>query len=322
MFASRLSGMQQDIKDAVRFAWSKAWDEGDFDALRAISSEDYERVSASSGKTLSLDEFIGEIVDMRGAFPNMRTTIHRIVLNDDELAIFWRTDGTFSAPLGNVPPTGTRLETHGSNFAKLRDGKIVSEEVTWDDSALLRDLGLPSLSSAFDDEPEGTHVGDVPPPREMLKAFNKQFISGVTVVTSNDEEGNPRGLAVSAYSSVSLDPPLVLVCVQKSSSTYPALFRSSHIGINILSSEQRDTLATFASKSKNKFADLKWHRGPNGSPLIDGSSACIEVEIRERFQALTHTIFIGRVQHAETTDDAPILYKAAKFYDGRGLQEL
>ncbi|MGO1545279.1 MAG: flavin reductase [Gulosibacter sp.] len=314
--------MQQDIKDAVQYAWSQAWDHGEFAALRAISTQDYERVSVSSGRVLDFEEFIREIAEIRAAFPDMRTTIQRIVANEDELAIFWRTDGTFSAPLGNVPPTGTRLKTHGSNFARLRGGKIAAEEVTWDDSALLRDLGLPSLSSAFEDEPEGTHVGDVPPPREMLKAFNKQFISGVTVVTTNDADGNPRGLAVSAYSSVSLDPPLVLVCVQKTSSTYPSLFGSAHVGINILSSNQRATLDAFASKSADKFKDLEWHPGPNGSPLIDHSSASIEVEIKERFQALTHTIFIGRVQHAETTDDAPILYKAAKFYDGRGLVEL
>ncbi|MDJ1370878.1 flavin reductase [Gulosibacter molinativorax] len=314
--------MQQDIKDAVRHAWAKAWDEGKYTALRELVTSDYRRTSASSGRVMNLDDFINEIDEMRAAFPDMHTTIERIVANDDELAIFWRTDGTFTEPLGNVPPTGTKLQTHGSNFARIRDGKIAEEEVTWDDSALLRDLGLTSLASAFEEAPAVTPIGDALPPREGLKAFNKQFISGVTVVTTTDEEGKPRGLAVSAFSSVSLDPPLVLVCVQKTSSTYPSLFRSSHIGINALSSEQRETIGTFASKSADKFAEIDWHEGPNGSPLIDGSSASIEVEIKERFQALTHTIFIGRVQYAESTDDAPIIYKAAKFYDGRGLAEL
>lgn len=135
-------------------------------------------------------------------------------------------------------------------------------------------------------------------------------------------EGKPRGLAANAYCSVSLDPPLILVCVQKSSSTYPSLFRSSHIGINILSTAQRKTLNVFASKSQDKFAQVEWHRGPNGTPLLDTSSASIEVEIKERFQALTHTIFIGRVRHAEAVDNNPILYKAGQFFDSDGLQRL
>src|SRR5699024_12768370 len=67
------------------------------------------------------------------------------------------------------------------------------------------------------------------------------------------------------------------------------LFKADHLGINILSTGQRDTVGTFASKAADKFADLEWHAGPAGSPLIDGSSAALEAEIKERFQAKTHT---------------------------------
>src|SRR5699024_11341181 len=117
--------------------------------------------------------------------------------------------------------------------------------------------------------------------------------------------------------SVSLDPPLILVCVQKTSSTYPSLFRSGHIGVNILSTEQHETLQVFASKSQDKFANVPWHKGPNGTPLLYDSSASIEVEIKERVQALTHTIFIGRVRHAEAVDNNPILTKAGNTFEAK-----
>lgn len=314
--------MQANIKDAVAAAWSDAWDRGDFGAFEALVTPDYQRESTRSGRVSTLDEFKQEVTEVRAAFPDLVTRIDRVLVEDDALAVFWTSDGTFTQPLGTVPPTGKRVITNGSNYATLRDGLVSHERVTWDSAELLTHLGLPSLHSAFEDSDADYADESTAPPREMLKAFNKQFISGVTVVTTKDEDGKPRGLAVSAYSSVSLDPPLVLVCVQKSSSTYPSLFRSTNLGINILSSEQQDVLATFASKSADKFADITWHEAPEGSPLIDGSSASIEVEIKERFQALTHTIFIGRVHHATTTDDAPILYKAGKFFDGRGLSQL
>ena len=81
----------------------------------------------------------------------------------------------------------------------------------------------------------------------------KVFITCVTVVTTLDDD-TPRGLAVNSYASVSLEPPLVMVCIQKTSSTYPALFAATHLGINILGTEQRETIATFASKAPDKFA--------------------------------------------------------------------
>ena len=144
----------------------------------------------------------------------------------------------------------------------------------------------------------------------------------MTVVTTRDEENAPRGLAVNSYNSVSLDPPLVLVCVQKTSSTYPSLFRSKYMGINIMSRDQRDTLGVFASRDKDKFSQVEWHEGDYGSPMITNSAASIEVEIKERFQALTHTVFIGRVLSAEANESEPLIYKAGKFYDSLNLDSM
>jgi len=159
------------------------------------------------------------------------------------------------------------------------------------------------------------------PDLEALKGFNRQFVTGVTVVSTMDE-GKARGLAVNAYCSISFDPPLVMVCIQRSSSTWPALFSATHLGVNVISNKQLDVVSVFASKHPDKFSQIEWTAGPHGSPLIPGSAAMLEAEIRERFQAKTHTIFVCRVRHAQVNDVAPMVYKAGRFFDGAELTEL
>lgn len=161
----------------------------------------------------------------------------------------------------------------------------------------------------------------VAPDPDVMKQVNRQFVTGVTVVTAMDGE-TPRGLAVNAFASISLDPPTVMICVQRTSSTHDCLYGTDHLAINILSTLQLDVVTTFAGKSPDKFAGLDWAPGPFGSPLIASSSARMEVEIRERLQASTHTVFICRVVHAETTDLPALVYSAGKFFDGGVLPPL
>jgi flavin reductase (DIM6/NTAB) family NADH-FMN oxidoreductase RutF len=159
------------------------------------------------------------------------------------------------------------------------------------------------------------------PDIDTMKQVNRQFVTGVTVVTVMDGD-KPRGLAVNAFSSISLDPPTVMVCVQRTSSTYDSLFRASHLAINILSTGQVDVVNQFASKSADKFAGVDWEPNRFGSPVIAGSSAWMEAEIRERLQASTHTIFICRVVDASATDAHPMVYSAGRFFDGGALTPL
>ncbi|MDI3423600.1 flavin reductase family protein [Streptomyces luteolus] len=159
------------------------------------------------------------------------------------------------------------------------------------------------------------------PDTDVMKQVNRQFVTGVTVVTAMDGD-TPRGLAVNAFSSISLDPATVMVCVQRTSSTHDCLFRADHLAINFLSTDQLDVVGRFASKSDDKFKDLDWESGPYGSPLIARSSARMEVEIRERLQASTHTVFICRVVHASVTELPAMVYSAGKFYDGGALAPL
>lgn len=159
------------------------------------------------------------------------------------------------------------------------------------------------------------------PDLDVMKKVNRQFITGVTVVTAIDD-GKPRGLAVNAFASISLDPATVMVAVQHTSSTHDCLFRATHLAINILSTDQLDVVNRFAVKSDDKFAELDWEPGPFGSPLIARSAALMEVEIRERLRASTHTVFMCRVVHADVSDRDAMIYSAGKFFDGGTLAPL
>lgn len=146
-----------------------------------------------------------------------------------------------------------------------------------------------------------------------VREVHRRFVTGVTVVTAMDGDV-PRGLAVNAFCSVSLDPPVVMVCVQTTSSTYPALVRADHLGINILAADQLAVAGVFASKSTDKFAELEWSPARHGSPLLAGSAASVEVEIGERLRAATHTVFVGRIVQAEHRDADPLIYRSGKFF--------
>jgi flavin reductase (DIM6/NTAB) family NADH-FMN oxidoreductase RutF len=159
------------------------------------------------------------------------------------------------------------------------------------------------------------------PEADLMKQVNRRFVTGVTVVTTMVDDV-PKGLAVNAFANISLDPPIVMVAIQRTSSTHDPLFRASHLAINILSTAQLDVVNRFATKSADKFAGLDWHPGPHGSPLLEGSSAQMEVEIRERLQASTHTVFVCRVLGASVGEIAPMIYKSGKFFDGAELKPL
>jgi steroid delta-isomerase-like uncharacterized protein len=312
--------MQQTLEPLITSAWLAAWDKGDLDALDGLVAADYTRTSKATGATVDIAGLKAEIAVVREAFPDLRTTIDDIVEGEETVAVFWTSTGTHTHEYLGVPATGLTVQTRGSNILILRDGKITKETVTWDGSELLAGLGIRALRGiATPDVGDGRDFPELD--ADLMKAFNRQFITGVTVVTTKEGE-TPKGLAANSYCSVSIEPPLVLVCVQKTSSTYPALFSSSHLGINILGAGQKDTVRVFASKSPDKFAELDWHEGPKGSPLLDGSAASLEAEIQERFQAKTHTVFICRVRHAEIANTAPMVYKAGHFYDGADLTEL
>lgn len=149
-----------------------------------------------------------------------------------------------------------------------------------------------------------------------LKAAHRNYPTGVTVITVM-RDGQPYGLAVNAFSSVSLEPPTVLFCVNESSKTHVHLVESTHVGINILGHQQEDVASVFASSGGDKFSQVAWETGRHGVPLLTGASSRFEVEIIDRHVVGTHSVFMCQVLEAEASEHPPLLYFRGAFADGR-----
>jgi flavin reductase (DIM6/NTAB) family NADH-FMN oxidoreductase RutF len=120
------------------------------------------------------------------------------------------------------------------------------------------------------------------------------FPTGVTVITAM-ADGAPVGLAVGSFSSLSLEPPLVLFCAASSSSSWPKIRAAGKFCVNILGEDQEDVCRTFASKSGDKFAGLGWKHSALGSPLLDGVLAWIDCTVTEVVTQGDHDVVIGEV---------------------------
>lgn len=137
-----------------------------------------------------------------------------------------------------------------------------------------------------------------------------RFASGVTVVTTKNAEGAPVGFTASAFSSLSLDPPLVLVCLQKDAESYPAFIAADNMAISILAAGQDETAWRFAKRGTDKFSGIAINQGEvTGLPLIAGALVQLECRIAERLPGGDHTILIGEVLRAQTDmDGEPLLH--------------
>ena len=134
------------------------------------------------------------------------------------------------------------------------------------------------------------------------------FASGVTVVTNWDAEGRPAGLTASAFTSVSLEPPLILVCVDHKAQSYPALRASSRFAINILGAEGEAVSRRFATTNADKFDGVTYRSGPLGLPLLAEALAYLECRTVHAYPGGDHTIFVGEVEAAQARDGEPLLY--------------
>jgi flavin reductase (DIM6/NTAB) family NADH-FMN oxidoreductase RutF len=154
--------------------------------------------------------------------------------------------------------------------------------------------------------------------RERVRSVHRRFPSGVAVVTTA-VDGRPYGLAVNAFSSVSMEPPLVLVCVKNTAKTHEHLYRGERLGINFLAHDQRQLAERFATSGGNKFIGVAWRLGAAGVPMLEDVSAYLEVRIEQRLAAATHTIFLGEVLEADAPARPPLVFFEGAFFDGAEL---
>lgn len=155
-------------------------------------------------------------------------------------------------------------------------------------------------------------AGD-PDPRALRDALGR-FCSGVVVATGC-VDGEPAGFAAQSFASVSLDPPLVLLCPAKTSASWPRLRASGSFCINILAADQKPVCDVFATTGIDKFAALSWHAGITGSPVLEGVLGYVDCDLEAEHDGGDHTVVIGRVREVKILDPegAPLLFFRGRF---------
>lgn len=149
-----------------------------------------------------------------------------------------------------------------------------------------------------------------------FKLALSHFASGVTVVTT-EYDGRPYGMTVASFASLSLHPPLVLICIEKSVKTHDAIAGSGKFGVSILSSDQAEISSRFASRLEDKFSGIETHHGEIGVPLISGSLTSLECNVYDLLPGGDHSIFVGEVVAAHAREGTPLLYYRSGYREMR-----
>lgn len=150
-------------------------------------------------------------------------------------------------------------------------------------------------------------------PRALRDAFGA-FLTGVTVVTTHAEDGAPIGFTANSFTSVSLDPPLLLVCLAKTSRNYAVLTGAKGFGVNILSEHQKDVSNTFARPVEDRFASVDWKVGPYGSPVFADVAAWFDCARHALVDAGDHVILIGRIEAFENSGRTGLGYARGGYF--------
>lgn len=137
--------------------------------------------------------------------------------------------------------------------------------------------------------------------------------TGVTVITTKDRRGQPFGLTANAVTSVSLAPPLILICVDQAAQCYPCFDQSRAFVVNFLSEAQEEISRRFATKAANKFDGVMWRSGGLGIPLLDATLGHLECEVIQKFYGGDHAIYLGRVVDGCGEAGQPLLFFGGKY---------
>ena len=148
----------------------------------------------------------------------------------------------------------------------------------------------------------------MPVSKDEFRVALSRFVSGITVVTVLDSDKRPAGITVSAFSSVSLEPPLVLACIDKRASVHDYFTEGSHFAVNILGQEQEHISRRFASKEQDRFDGAGYREGVSGAPLLEGALAYIECRVVHIYPGGDHTIVVGEVESTSVADNKPLAY--------------
>jgi flavin reductase (DIM6/NTAB) family NADH-FMN oxidoreductase RutF len=139
------------------------------------------------------------------------------------------------------------------------------------------------------------------------------FATGITVVTARSENGENVGCTANSFSSVSLDPPLVLWAIAKNANSYDAFIAASHFAIHVLHAGQEDMSRLFATKDIDKFTEISWTESSSGVPLLDEYSVRFECTTEHLYDGGDHVIIVGRVHAMDNPDAEPLGFYRGKY---------
>ena len=148
----------------------------------------------------------------------------------------------------------------------------------------------------------------MPVSKDEFRSAMSRFASGVTVVTTRTEDHQPNGLTVSSFASLSLEPPLVLVCIDQRASIHDLLVEGHYFAVNVLAEAQEILSRRFASRDADRFSGTGYVDGVTGVPILNDVVAAIECRIVHTYSGGDHTIVVGEVEHAIVGDGKPLAY--------------
>lgn len=140
-----------------------------------------------------------------------------------------------------------------------------------------------------------------------FKLAMSHFVSGVTVVTTA-VDGTLHGMTVASFASLSLHPPLVLICIEKGVKSHDAIAAAQKFGVSILGGDQAEISSRFASRRDDRFEGVAVRTGELGVPLIEGAICTLECRLHDTLPGGDHTIFVGEVVDARTHESSPLVY--------------
>lgn len=143
---------------------------------------------------------------------------------------------------------------------------------------------------------------------KAFRAACSRFASGVTVATVRAADGSLHGLTISSFTPVSIEPPLILICIDHSCVFLHHFRACTHFAVNVLTESQRDVSVAFSEKVEGRFDGIEWDLSPNGVPLLRGSAATFEAQLGAVIEAGDHAILLGEVLHAEVHSGKPLVY--------------
>ena len=146
-----------------------------------------------------------------------------------------------------------------------------------------------------------------------LRRCLASFVTGVTVMTVLDADGKPVGLTANSFSSLSLDPPLIVWSLRTNSSSMPIYQQAQRFVVNILADDQVDISNRFAKSAPDRFNGVSFQPGIDGVPLIDGCIAYLECKLEATYPGGDHLLFVGRIERIQQTERAPLAFVGGNY---------